>query len=292
MMAISRPEWLKVKLPNADKMQEMKALMDGLKLHTVCESAQCPNTGECFENCTATFMIMGETCTRNCTFCAVHHGTPELLDREEPYMLAAAAVKLRLKHIVITSVTRDDLPDGGAAHFAAVVTAVRQQVPAASIEVLIPDLQGNNQALAVIVGAHPHVLNHNIETVPRLYPLVRPQADYERSIQLFKHVRRMAPTMIIKSGFMLGLGEEQAEILAVMEDLSYAGCNILTIGQYLRPSDKHIPLVRYIPPTEFEYYANQGRKMGFAVVAANPLVRSSYYAREAYQDAASKIIKK
>jgi lipoic acid synthetase len=284
-MVMARPEWLKIRSPDVGKMQEIKRMMDQLQLHTVCESAHCPNVGECFGNKTATFMIMGDVCTRNCAFCAVHHGKASSLDQGEPDNLATAVALLKLQHIVITSVTRDDLPDGGASHFAAVVRAVQQKVPESSIEVLIPDLAGNEQAIATIVAAKPHVLNHNVETVPSLYSKVRPQADYERSINLFRQVKHKDPGMVTKSGLMLGLGETMAAITAVMKDLQAAGCEILTLGQYLRPSPEHIPMERYITPEEFAEYRRIGLEQGFHVVLSNPLVRSSYYAREAYREA-------
>lgn len=287
-MQISRPEWLKVKCPDASKMQQIKSMMDKLKLHTVCESAQCPNVGECFGSCTATFMIMGDVCTRNCAFCAVNHGAPGVLDQKEPDNLANAVELLGLKHVVITSVTRDDLADGGADHFSAVVKAVRNKKPDASIELLIPDMGGNEAALRTIAEAQPDVLNHNIETVPSLYAKVRPQADYERSIRLFKVVKTVNSRLITKSGLMVGLGEKADQVIDVMKDLYNAGCDILTLGQYLRPSEQHIPMERYITPDEFEFYRQQGLKIGFRAVVAKPLVRSSYFAREAYLEALAK----
>ncbi len=286
-MVTLRPEWLKIKAPDAGKMLEIKGLIDGLSLHTVCESAQCPNAGECFGNRTATFMIMGDVCTRNCAFCAVSHGRPGPLDPDEPKNLAAAAETLGLKHVVITSVTRDDLPDGGAGHFAKVVKAVRGTLPEASIELLIPDLQGDPDSIAVVVSAGPDVLNHNVETVPQLYKKVRPQADYRRSISLFKLVKKINPDMITKSGLMLGLGEKAEQVVEVMHDLHEAGCDILTLGQYLRPSAQHIEMKRYVPPTEFDFYKKAALDIGFRAVVATPLARSSYYAREAYLEAAS-----
>ncbi|MEN6414213.1 MAG: lipoyl synthase [Veillonellales bacterium] len=282
-MEAVRPEWLKIKSPDAAKMQQIKMLMDRLDLHTVCESAQCPNVGECFGHQTATFMILGDVCTRNCRFCAVHHGIPGRPDPAEPDNLAEAVQTLGLKYIVITSVTRDDLPDGGAGHYAAVLQSVYHKVPDAAIEVLIPDLAGSEAALAVVVAARPSVLNHNVETVPALYSRVRPEADYQRSVDLFATVKKIDPKMITKSGMMLGLGESVGEVTKVMEDLNRAGCDILTLGQYLRPSAAHIPMERYVTPKEFEEYRRIGLKIGFKVVVANPLVRSSYYAREAYQ---------
>lgn len=284
-MVVTRPDWLKIKCPDANKMHHIKGLMDKLKLHTVCESAQCPNAGECFGNSTATFMIMGDVCTRNCAFCAVNHGAPEVLDHSEPKNLANAVSVLGLKHVVITSVTRDDLADGGANHFAAVVQAVRQQKPDVSIELLIPDMGGDAEALTVIAKASPDVLNHNMETVPSLYGKVRPQANYQRSIELFKFVKSVNPKLITKSGMMLGLGEKAEDVIGVMQDLHNAGCEILTLGQYLRPSSEHIPMERYITPEEFEKYRQEGLAIGFRAVVANPLVRSSYYAREAYREA-------
>ena len=286
-MVTLRPEWLKIKAPDAGKMIEIKGLIDELSLHTVCESAQCPNAGECFGNRTATFMIMGDISTRNCAFCAVSHGGPGPLDPAEPENLAAAAGTLGLKHVVITSVTRDDLPDGGARHFAKVVKAVRGRVAGASIELLIPDLQGDRASIAAVVAAGPDVLNHNIETVPRLYEKVRPQADYRRSVSLFKTVKEINPDMITKSGLMLGLGEKAEQVLDVMRDLHDAGCDILTLGQYLRPSVQHIEMKRYVPPTEFDSYKKAALAIGFRAVVATPLARSSYYAREAYLEAAA-----
>ena len=280
-MVMARPEWLKIKCPDAGKMQQIKQMMDQLQLHTVCESAHCPNVGECFGNKTATFMIMGDVCTRNCAFCAVHHGVVGPLDPAEPENLAAAAALLKLQHIVITSVTRDDLPDGGASHFAAVIRAVQRKVPQTSIEVLIPDLAGNDEAIATVVAARPNVLNHNVETVPTLYSSVRPQGDYQRSINLFRQVKGRDPGMVTKSGLMLGLGETVEAVTAVMRDLLAAGCEILTLGQYLQPSPEHIAMERYITPKEFAEYRRIGLELGFRVVVSNPLVRSSYYAREA-----------
>ena len=287
-MVMARPEWLKIKCPDAGKMQQIKQMMDQLQLHTVCESAHCPNVGECFGNKTATFMIMGDVCTRNCAFCAVHHGVVGPLDPAEPENLAAAAALLKLQHIVITSVTRDDLPDGGASHFAAVIRAVQRKVPQTSIEVLIPDLAGNDEAIATVVAARPNVLNHNVETVPTLYSSVRPQGDYQRSINLFRQVKGRDPGMVTKSGLMLGLGETVEAVTAVMRDLLGAGCEILTLGQYLQPSPEHIAMERYITPKEFAEYRRIGLELGFRVVVSNPLVRSSYYAREAYQESIAK----
>ncbi len=280
-----RPEWLKIKSPDPEKMQQIKKMMDKLQLHTVCESAHCPNVGECFGQQTATFMIMGDVCTRNCAFCAVKHGATDQLDSAEPENVAAAAATLGLQHIVITSVTRDDLPDGGASHFAAVVKAVQHKLPHSSIEVLIPDMAGDDKAIATIVTAKPSVVSHNVETIPALYSRVRTQADYQRSLNLFRQVKDKNPDMVTKSGLMLGLGEAMEEVTAVMQDLHSAGCEILTLGQYLRPSKAHIAMERYIAPEEFAEYHRIGVELGFRVVVADPLVRSSYYAGEAYREA-------
>lgn len=290
-MTAARPEWLKIKPPDAAAMQRLKQLLDGMKLNTVCESAQCPNAGECFGSRTATFMIMGRVCTRSCTFCAVQHGQTERLDAGEPERVAAAAAGLGLRHVVITSVTRDDLPDGGAAHFAAVIRAVRRKLPQASVEVLISDLAGDAAAIGTIAAAGPDVLSHNIETVPALYQAVRPQADYRRSIHLFRQVRQLAPGLVTKSGLMLGLGETVSGVTAVLQDLRAAGCDMLTLGQYLRPSAAHIAMTRYITPQEFDGYRCLALAAGFKAVVASPLVRSSYHAREAYREAVSNLSK-
>lgn len=284
-MVITRPAWLKIRGPDTEKMQKIKTMIDQLQLHTVCESAHCPNIGECFGNRTATFMIMGGVCTRSCTFCAVPHGIADPLDISEPENLATAAAMLNLHHIVITSVTRDDLPDGGANHFFAVIQALQRKLPLASIEVLIPDLSGNEAAIMTIIAARPNVIAHNIETVPILYSKVRPGADYQRSINLLRQVQQKKSSMVTKSGLMLGLGETIEEVTDVMQDLQSVGCDILTLGQYLRPSAEHIALERYVTPAEFEEYRRIGLNLGFRVVVANPLVRSSYYAREAYREA-------
>jgi lipoic acid synthetase len=251
-----------------------------LKLNTVCESALCPNLGECFARRTATFMILGKVCTRNCRFCAVEGGQPELLDPEEPRRVAEAATRLGLKHVVVTSVTRDDLPDGGAGQFAATIQALREKLPYAIIEVLTPDFQGERKAIASVVEAQPHIFNHNVETVPRLYPRVRPEADYRRSLEVLRTVKELAPSIYTKSGLMVGLGETREEVEQVMADLREINCDILTIGQYLRPSPQHLEVKEFIPPEVFDYYAEAGRKMGFLYVASAPFVRSSYNAAE------------
>jgi lipoic acid synthetase len=260
----------------------MGALLSGL--HTVCQEANCPNIGECFARGTATFMILGDICTRCCRFCAVAHGIPEPPDPGEPQRLADAALQLKLKHVVITSVTRDDLPDGGATHFAACINALRELKPAPSVEVLVPDFGGDTDAADIVLKALPEVFNHNIETVPRLYADVRPQADYARSIAVLAYAREHSQDvkMLVKSGLMVGLGEEFDEVIVALGDLRAAGVDVVTIGQYLRPTlgERHIEMVRFVEPAEFEAYADAARDMGFAGVASSPLVRSSYHADE------------
>jgi len=274
-----RPSWLRVRVRSGPQYEEMHKLLRGLGLHTVCEEAGCPNIGECFGAGTATFMILGDTCTRNCRFCAVKHGRPLPLDEEEPERVAEAVVRLQLRYAVVTSVTRDDLPDGGAHIFAETIRAIRRRVPDCRVEVLIPDFQGSREALQVVMDAQPDVLNHNLETIPRLYPQVRPQANYQRSLEVLRRAKEMSPSALTKSGLMLGLGEERGEVIAVMEDLRRVGCDLLTLGQYLRPSSDHLPIRRHWKPEEFRELAEQGKRMGFAHVEAGPLVRSSYHAR-------------
>ncbi len=273
------PPWIRVRLAQGPNYHEVKGLLGGLSLHTVCQEARCPNMGECFESRTATFLILGPVCTRNCRFCAVEGGRPLLPDPEEPLHVAEAVRTLGLRHAVITSVTRDDLPDGGASQFAQAITAIRQESPGCSVEVLIPDFQGSARALDAVLEAGPDILNHNVETVPRLYPRVRPQADYERSLEVLKRAKEHGGCLT-KSGLMVGVGESGDELLEVMADLREAGCDLLTIGQYLRPSQQHLPIVRYYTPEEFGRLAGQGRAMGFRHVEAGPLVRSSYHARQ------------
>ena len=273
-----KPEWLRRSVPDPVVLVGMKELMDGLQLHTVCESANCPNSGECFARGVATFMILGDVCTRNCAFCAVKHGQPALPDVNEPENIVEAVKKLGLRHVVITSVTRDDLPGGGAYQFAEVVEAIRSYNSQISVEVLIPDFQGSLSALETVVASHPVVINHNVETVPRLYSQVRPQADYERSAQLLKRVKSMAGGLLTKSGLMVGLGERREEVIQVMEDLRGVDCDLLTIGQYLRPSPGHYDVVRFVSPAEFKEYEDAGVAMGFKGVASAPLVRSSFQA--------------
>jgi len=270
------PGWLKVRNPGGADYLRLKGLLRRAGLHTVCEEARCPNIGECFEAGTATFLILGDVCTRACRFCAVASGRPRGLDRGEPLRVAQTVRTLGLRHAVVTSVTRDDLPDGGATVFADTVRAIRRLSPHTGIEVLIPDLQGNWTALGSITAARPDILNHNLETVPRLYPAVRPKALYDRSLALLE--RAKASQVLTKSGLMVGLGEERRELREVMADLRSAGCDIVTIGQYLRPSAKHLPVARFYPPEEFEELAGEARALGFRHVEAGPLVRSSYHA--------------
>lgn len=273
-----KPDWLRIKLQGAEKLTEIKKMLNRLELNTVCKEANCPNMIECFGRRTATFMIMGSVCTRNCSFCNVTKGSPNNLDPQEPMRVAEAVKELGLKHAVITSVTRDDLPDGGAGHFAQVIELIKAQD--VIVEVLIPDLQGDEESLRVIVDAKPHVLNHNIETVPRLYPTVRPKANYSRSLELLKRVKQWDAGIYTKSGIMVGLGEQQAEVVNVMRDLRAVGCDLLTVGQYLAPSDKHHPVIEYVHPDIFKKYQDIAYQLGFKHVASGPLVRSSYHADE------------
>jgi len=278
MVGSVRPGWLRRSAPDPVALAKMKELVDGLQLHTVCESAHCPNQGECFARGVATFMILGDVCTRSCAFCVVEHGQPAPPDANEPERVVEAVAKLGLRHVVITSVTRDDLPDGGANRFAKVIEAIRSYDPGITAEVLIPDFQGSLSALEVVVASRPAIINHNVETVPRLYSRVRPQANYERSIQLLEHVKFMGKELLTKSGLMLGLGERREEVIPVMEDLRKVDCDFLTIGQYLRPSINHHEVVRFVPPVEFEEYKHIGITKGFRGVASAPFVRSSFQA--------------
>ncbi len=273
-----KPEWLKVRFPGGPNYVRLKGLMREQRLHTVCEEAHCPNIGECWEAGTATFMILGDTCTRACAFCAVTSGRPQALDMGEPLRVAQAARRMGLTHAVVTSVNRDDEPDGGGAIFAATIRSIRRLCPETSVEVLIPDFMGNWRALAMVMAERPEILNHNTETVPRLYRRVRPKARYERSLELLRRAKEMDPKGITKSGLMVGLGETKHELLLVMADLVDVGCDVLTIGQYLRPSARHAALERYYRPEEFEELAEAGRRLGFRHVEAGPLVRSSYHA--------------
>ena len=277
-----KPPWLKRRIPAGAEHEQVRNLVESNRLHTVCQEAQCPNIWECFSSRTATFLILGSVCTRNCGFCAVTAGTPAPLDPEEPDNVAHAASKMDLKYVVITSVTRDDLSDGGAEVFAKTIRAVRRKVPAATIEVLIPDFQGCPNALRKVVDARPDVLNHNLETVPRLYPTVRPQAIYHRSLELLKRSKKWGISLSTKSGLMLGLGETANEIEHTFNDLLEVGCSMLTLGQYLRPTTAHLPVERFIPPETFDEWKKTALKLGFKQVASGPFVRSSYHAKELF----------
>lgn len=284
-----KPEWLKVRAPGSPGYLRLKGLMRDLKLHTVCEEAHCPNIGECWSHGTATFMILGEICTRACGYCAVGHGRPEPLDHAEPARVGEAVERLGLGHVVITSVDRDDVPDGGAAIFAATVQQIRARLPDISIEVLIPDFRGSEGALHTVLDAGPDILNHNTETVPRLYRLARSGGQYQRTLALLDRSRRYAPAIPTKSGLMVGLGETWDELVSTFADLRTAGSAILTLGQYLRPSAAHLPMSRYYHPDEFAALKEIALQMGFGHVEAGPLVRSSYHAHEqaeAYRTAA------
>ena len=278
-----KPDWLKVRY-NQQAVEEVAALLGELKLNTVCKEANCPNLGECYRRHTATFMLLGSHCTRNCRFCNVTHAAPEPVDPEEPENVALAAKRLGLRHVVLTCVTRDDLPDGGAAHFARTVAALRRECPGTTVETLISDLQGDRAALDTVLAAAPEVLNHNVETVPDLYAAVRPQADYRRSLELLRYAKEKAPQILTKTGFMVGLGETEAQIDALMDDILAVGCDILTIGQYLQPTAAHYPLARYVTPEEFAAYKERALQKGFRFVASAPLARSSYRAWEVLQE--------
>lgn len=272
------PNWLKVKLPANKNYYALKGLLQEKRLHTVCQEAMCPNIGECFERRTATFLILGDTCTRQCGFCAVKKGNPSGLDGEEPQRVADAVKAMELKYIVITSVTRDDLPDGGASAYAQTIYCIRESVHNCKIEVLIPDFEGSVKALEIVLNAKPDVLNHNIETVPRLYSQVRPLANYQRSLELLKNACNKAPLLTAKSGLILGLGERWDEIISTMQAIRDAGCDVITLGQYLKPKKNALPIQRYYTPEEFEVLRVTGIKMGFKHVESGPLVRSSYHA--------------
>jgi lipoyl synthase len=284
-----KPEWLKVRAPGSPSYLRLKGLMRELNLHTVCEEARCPNIGECWNHGTATFMILGDVCTRSCSYCAVAHGRPAAVDVAEPARVADAIQKLDLSYVVITSVDRDDLDDGGALIFAETIRETRTRLPHCRIEVLIPDFQGSEPALRAVLDARPDVLNHNTETVPRLYRMARSGGRYTRTLELLDRSRRYAPGIPTKSGLMVGLGEEHHELVATFKDLRTSGCGILTIGQYLRPTDEHAPLVRYYHPDEFRELKRIALDLGFMHVESGPLVRSSYHAHEtadAYAQAA------
>lgn len=275
-----KPEWLKARAPSGENYHDLKRLARSLGLHTVCESAQCPNIGECWHHKTATFMMLGNLCTRRCGFCAVPKGRPDPIDLDEPRRVAAAVAALGLQHAVITSVNRDDDLLGGARAFALVIDEIRRQAPGCRVEVLIPDFQGDEKAIRLVVDARPEVLNHNTESVPRLYRVVRSGARYERSLELLRYSKQLRPAGLTKSGVMVGLGEETHELLQVFRDLAAVGCDILTIGQYLRPSRDHLPMARLYTPREFAELKAEALKMGFRHVESGPLVRSSYHAHE------------
>ena len=278
---LARPEWLKVRANLGENYRQLKGLLRGLGLHSVCEEALCPNIYECFEMRTATFLILGDICTRRCPFCAIANGRPSGLDREEPQHVAHAAKVMGLRHIVVTSVARDDLADGGAAIFAETIASLRDSVPDCSVEVLIPDFGGSRSALEKVVCGRPDILNHNVETAPRLYRRVRPSARYWRSLELLQRAKEMGGSLLTKSGLMVGLGETWDEILAVLADLRRVGCDIVTIGQYLRPTggERHLPVARYYTPDEFLRLEEEALVLGFRAVESGPLVRSSYHAR-------------
>ena len=281
-MATARrlPEWLKVKAPGSMGYLELRQLVKSEGLNTVCEEAHCPNIGECWDRGTATFMVLGDICTRACSYCAVKTGAPNTLDLEEPARLAETVERLGLRYAVITSVDRDDLPDGGAFIFAQCINQIRKRLPSCKVEVLIPDFQGDVDALASVMDAKPDTLNHNIETVRRVFSRVRPKGDYDMSLELLSNAKRLDTEAVTKSGMMVGLGESWNEILETMQDLRAVDCDLLTIGQYLRPSDKHAPLARWYTPGEFEELRREGEQLGFRHVASGPLVRSSYHADE------------
>ncbi|HUY26925.1 MAG TPA: lipoyl synthase [Candidatus Binataceae bacterium] len=278
------PDWIKVRAPVSGEYLRTKAILGELKLHSVCQEACCPNIGECFSNRTATFMLMGDVCTRNCPYCAVAHGKVRPLDAEEPGRIAQAVARLGLRHVVVTSVDRDDLPDGGAAHFAATARAIKQRLPESRVEVLVPDFQGDFASVETVVRAPIDIYNHNLETVPSLYRSVRPGGHYARSLGVLRHAkataRALGRELLTKAGVMLGLGEERGELMNLMRDLAATGCDIVTIGQYLRPSAEHLPVARYVPPAEFAEIAAAVRALGFRHVESGPLVRSSYHAWE------------
>lgn len=281
MAVTKKPPWIKVRGPSEKCLSDMKNMLDSLNLHTVCESAICPNVGTCFSQGTATFMILGDFCTRNCGFCSVKHGTPLPVDPEEPLHVAQASKKLGLKHVVITSVTRDDLPDGGAKQFAETIRKINEILPEASTDVLIPDVRGSRENLEIITEAKPDILAHNLETAPRLYKTARQQANYQTSLKILEWTKEIDSTIYTKSGLMLGLGETREEVLDTMKDLREVKCDFLTIGQYLRPTSQNVEIHEYVHPDIFEQYKEEGEKMGFRYVASAPFVRSSFHAEEA-----------
>jgi lipoic acid synthetase len=285
-LRVPKPQWLRAKAPVGENFHNLKKLARGLGLHTVCESAQCPNIGECWNHKTATFMLLGDICTRRCGFCAVPKGRPQPIDWAEPQRVAEAVATLGLKHAVVTSVNRDDDNIGSARVFAETIRAIRELTPDCRVEVLIPDFQGLEESLRIVLDAQPNVLNHNTETVPRLYRSVRSGARYERTLALLENAKKISPTMVTKSGVMVGLGESSEELIEVFRDLGTRGVDILTVGQYLRPSKDHLPIARFYTPEEFVYLRNEALRFGFRHVESGPLVRSSYHAHE-HADAAA-----
>ena len=280
---VQKPSWLRRRLPTGPTYENVRGLISKDRLHTVCQEAKCPNIWECFTRQTATFLILGSQCTRSCRFCSIETGPVKPPDPDEPLRVAQVAQEMGLKYIVVTSVTRDDLPDGGAGSFAGTIAAIRQKIPDARVEVLIPDFVGSASALQTVINARPDVLNHNIETVPRLYSMVRPEADYQRSLDLIRRVKDYDAAIPVKSGLMLGFGEDPEEIKETLEDLLRANCRILTLGQYLQPSKNHLAVKRYIPPEEFEKWRETAIDMGFSEVASGPFVRSSYHAKALFK---------
>ncbi|MEE4114285.1 MAG: lipoyl synthase [Desulfobacteraceae bacterium] len=277
-----KPAWLRRKLPSGPRYEQIRSMIGNGQLHTVCQEANCPNQFECFSARTATFLILGATCTRNCRFCNIVDGLPGPVDADEPRRVAEAAATMNLRYVVVTSVTRDDLEDGGADHFAATIGALREKIPGVQVEVLIPDFQGDPSSLERVLAARPDVLNHNVETVRRLYPDVRPQADYERSLELLARVTTIDRSIPAKSGIMLGLGETEAEVRQTIADVYRTGCRMLTIGQYLQPTPQHLPVVDFIPPEAFDRWRQFAVNIGFEKVASGPFVRSSYHAGEMF----------
>ena len=279
-MVLRKPEWIRVKIQGGGKSNKVSSLLEDLSLNTVCNDADCPNMMECFERGTATFMILGRNCTRNCTFCNVTREKPDEVMADEPVNVAKAVSELNLKHAVITSVTRDDLEDQGANQFASIVKEIRKTSPNVSIELLIPDMQGNKDLIDIIIDSEPNILNHNVETVPELYDTVRPMAEFERSIEVLEYIKKQKPNMRTKSGVMLGLGETKEQVIEVLKRLREVDCDMLTLGQYLQPSKAHIDVAEYIRPEQFDEYKEIALEMGFKRVASAPLVRSSYYAED------------
>lgn len=279
-----KPDWMRVTAPGGDEYRRIKRMMGDLELNSVCEEAHCPNIGECWEKGTATFLIMGDTCTRNCPYCAIGHGRPQELDLDEPRRVADAIEQLRLKHCVITSVDRDDLPDGGARIFADTIREIRDRLPDCSIEVLTPDFQGDERAVETVVEARPAIFNHNMETVERLHGTARPGGRYRRSLDVLRTARELDGHVLVKTGIMLGLGETAGDVRGFMDDALEAGVQILTLGQYLRPSEDHLPIDRYVTPDEFDRWQDYGEDLGFLHVESGPLVRSSYHAREQVEE--------